>query len=498
MSALLRVAAADVVLVLAGLAVVGPPARRLAVPVVPRLATAFVTGAGLLALVGTVTGVLGGPTGVLPLVGPALGAAAVAGLVLTAGPAARRWRTSPTVPGGPARWPRADGAWFGYAVTATVTTRFAAAGWHNPVYSNDEYMMWALRGRVLAAGHLDPLVFGGAANDMAYQSREYPLGLPVLYSWVSGWAGPRWAEVAAHIQVPLLGGAALLVAVWTLRTTSGVPAGVLVAPAFFAVAWVGRYTGVLFFADLPVAAAGLVVALLVLHWLRTRQPGCLLLAVGPAVAAVLLKEEGLVFVTAPCLAAAGCALTERRRQPAGRWWLPLVLLGAALAARLPWQLWLAGQGVGSRFLRPPQPRYGAADTLHLIRLVGQQLIRLWPEPYPVVWIGLPVLLSAALAVLLPPLRRDVCYLGGTLVLLLGGIWAQYVLVGLADPNGPDGLAGYMAFNAPRVLLLPTVLCWVLALLAAGATLTRPAPAPPAPPAPEAPRAGVSEPQMRRQ
>jgi len=49
-------------------------------------------------------------------------------------------------------------------VVAAVAVPFLVTAWRLPVSSNDEYMMWALRGRMLAAGHLDPLVFGGAAN----------------------------------------------------------------------------------------------------------------------------------------------------------------------------------------------------------------------------------------------------------------------------------------------------------------------------------------------
>jgi hypothetical protein len=354
-----------------------------------------------------------------------------------------------------------------------VAARFALTAWRSPVHSNDEYMMWGMRGRVLAAGHLDPLVFGGTADPRLYQSREYPLGLPALYSWMSGWIGPRAAEFGAHVQVPLLGCCALLVACWALQTTSVVTVltAALFAPALFAVTWVGRYTGILLFGDLPVAAAALVVVLLLLRWLGTGENGWLALAIGPAIAGVYFKEEGIVFVAAPCLAAALCALPRRRR----RWWLPLALLGAGLLARLPWQLWLTTEGLHSRFLRAPLPRYGFHDELRLAGLVGGQLVRDWPNSGPF-WLLLPAVPCAvALAVLTPASRLPAAYLGGTLALIVGGIWAQYTLTALASPNPAGTIPPYMSFNAPRVLLLPTVLTWLTALVPAGIALDGPAP-----------------------
>ena len=100
------------------------------------------------------------------------------------------------------------------------------------------------------------------------------------------------------------------------------------------------------------------------------------------------------------------------------------------------------------------------------------MVTLWPVPFPTFWVGLTVLLAGGLAVLLPAARREVCYLGATLALMLAGICAQYVLLVLSDSKGPEILPGYMAFNAPRVLALPTVLVWLLGLLPAGMALAR--------------------------
>jgi hypothetical protein len=464
MITLLRLCAADLTLLLAGHAIAGPPARRLRLPLLPLLAISLISGCGLLAVLTTLLGVIDGPTDTWPVTGLLLGALALVGLapVARALPALRR-----PVP----RW--SELRWLPYAVSVVVAARFAVTAWRSPIHSNDEYMMWALRGRMLAAGHLEPLVFGSAADPHLYQSREYPLGLPALYSWVYGWIGPRAAEFGAHLQVPLLGCCALIVAVWALQTTNRITilTGCLIAPAFFAVTWVGRYTGILLFADLPVAAAALVVVLLVHRWLDTGDATWLVLAVGPAVAGLYFKEEGLLFIAAPCLVASLAGLLNRRP----RWWLPLILLGVGLLARLPWQLWLATEGLRGRFLRAPLPQYSTGDQLHLTRLVGDQLIRDWPIPYPFWLLLLILVLGVALAVLRPAGRRSAAYLGGTLALIVAGIWTQYTITAVSSEHASGIIPSYMSFNAPRVLLLPTVLVWLIALLPAGAPLDEPPP-----------------------
>jgi hypothetical protein len=404
----------------------------------------------MLAVLTTLLAVTGGPTAVLPVLGPVLGALAVAGLV-----SQRHVRPRLARPGTEV---------LAYAVCLAFTARFAWTAWHNPVRNNDEYGTWALRGTVLSFGHLDPLIMGGPANPRTYQNREYPLGLPAIYSWIRGWVGPTWAEYAGHVQVPLLAGCGMLVALWVLRRTSGPLVGVLLAPAFFALNWVGGYTGVLLFGDLPAAAAGLSVVLLVLCWLRGpdggRDNGWLLLALGPAVAAANVKQEGLLFVAAACLVAAAYA----------RAWRPLAVLGVALASLVPWQLWVRGQGIGNRIVRWPAPDPGADPIAHSARQAAHLVVGYWPEPFRTRWVVLTALLGCVLAVLLPRIRREVTFLAGTLALIVAGIWAQYVLT--APHLHAGDLPSYMAYTAPRVLALPATLVWLLALLPAGAALTR--------------------------
>jgi len=462
---LLRLLAADLLVVLAGAVVVWPVARRVDLPFPPRVALCFITGVGVLALVTTLLGVAGGPTGVFPMIGPVLAVAGLGGLIVIV-------RDRRRLPAGHTRRPRrAQVSWPGYAVVAAVSAPFVVTAWRLPVSSNDEYMMWALRGRTLAAGHLDPLVFGGGANQLTYQNREYPLGLPALFSWVWGWLGADTAEYAAHVQVPLLGAAALLVATWAVSTTSGWLAGILIAPGFFTATEVGRYTGVLLFADLPVAAAALALIVLLLTWLSSGRREWLLLACGPAVAALYLKTEGLLFVAAACVAAAAVARVRRVAGAGGAWRGPLILGGAALAALMPWQIWLLTHGVHSRFVGGQ--RWGSLDAGELLdrsALVLRGMATYWPVHYSTYWAAFAALLAVALAVLVPAARRAVFFLGGTLVLIVVGLWLQYMLAVLRSLQNPVALTGYLRANASRVELLPAVLVWLLALVAAGTAL----------------------------
>ncbi len=110
---LLRLAAADLVLVLVGAVQVWPLARRVGLPLPPRVALCFITGVGVLAVASTLLGVAGLPTGVLPVLGPVLAAAALAGLILIGRnrrgmPArqTRRPRPAPTPGSATWSWPR--------------------------------------------------------------------------------------------------------------------------------------------------------------------------------------------------------------------------------------------------------------------------------------------------------------------------------------------------------------------------------------------------------
>jgi len=145
-----------------------------------------------------------------------------------------------------------------------------------------------------------------------------------------------------------------------------------------------------------------------------------------------------------------------------------VLLAGAIVALLPWQLWLAGQHVSSRFIGGQ--KWGALSfgqlTDRSLRILGN-MAGLWPVPYSTYWAVGAVLLAVALAVLVPEIRGAIAFLGLTLAVIVGGLWLQYLLWELQGPFPVALLDSYMKFNAARVELLPATLVWVLAATAVG-------------------------------
>lgn len=484
---LLIVGAADAMLALAGSSLVWPLATRLRMPLVPRGALSFLAGIALLSLVTTVVGVVGGPTTAMPVIGVIIGCLAALGLVFVAG-SFLRWLTmaGSRRDGWRRRGPEGYLEWAGYAVTIVVAVPFIRTGWLLPVTSNDEFMMWAFRGKMLAGGHLDPRVFGGEANAYAFQSREYPLGLPAIYSWMSGWVGPDMAEYAAHTQIALIGMAGLLVAVWAFTAVAGPVAGFLIAPGFFTATQVGTYTGILYFGDLPVAAAGLATIALLLVWLDRDGLAWLFLAAVPAVAAVYLKVEGELFVLAAVVAAivvAWWGRAHRRR----RWYSPALVAGIALVALAPWTLWLSAHGVHSRFVGGQ--KWGVLPLGELarrsVKVLGN-MAGFWPVHFSTWWALGAVALGFVLAALVPGGRRPVAFLGVTLSLIVAGLWAQYVLYLLRGPYPMTTVDSYMKFNTARVELLPAVLGWAVPAVAVAFALARRRDVAPRIPAPSAP------------
>jgi len=189
------------------------------------------------------------------------------------------------------------------------------------------------------------------------------------------------------------------------------------------------------------------------------------------VAALYMKTEGLLFVAAACVAAAVVARVRRVAGAGGAWRGPLILGGAALAALMPWQIWLLTHGVHSRFVGGQ--RWGSLDAGELLdrsALVLRGMATYWPVHYSTYWAAFAALLAVALAVLVPAARRAVFFLGGTLVLIVVGLWLQYMLAVLRSLQNPVALTGYLRANASRVELLPAVLVWLLALVAAGTAL----------------------------
>ncbi|MDX6696897.1 MAG: hypothetical protein QOE65_294 [Solirubrobacteraceae bacterium] len=421
------IVAGDLLLLAGGLGLL-----RLACPgpwpfgVAGGLGLGFLCGSVALALATTLLGVAGLPLWPVVL---ALGGLAAAGL--------RRGRPLPDggrTAGLAGVAAGALGAWLAIA---------AASG---RVVLNDEYAIWALRGRALSlADGLGSPVFTDAAAQ--YQHLDYPLLVPALVGWADRWSSGA-PEGPAHVQVALLAGAMLLVVGWAVARLAGplaAAAAVLlaVAPTRFAEMTQRVH------ADVPAAAFAVATLLLVAVWLRDEEDDRLLrVAAITAAGAVYTKNEGALYGLATFAAA---ALVARRRRPVA------LAAAAAALAYAPWALWTRAHGIHSDVLNRATLRPSRLlDELDRLGAIWSGMSGAWPT-------ALWALVAAAVAGALGARAghaRLVVLLAGTVAASLAGLAFVYVAT-------PLELEGQLRVSAYRVQLYPALVVLLSIPLLAG-------------------------------
>jgi hypothetical protein len=409
-------------LLAAGHGLVRLVARDADLGVAGTVAFSLLSGGVALAVVTMLAGVTGLPT-TLPVLAPPLALLALA----------------PVRPRLPGRADLAPGA-----LAALVGARLAAAAAVLPVNHNDEYAMWAMRGRALARmGRLDPRVFA----DEMYAHPDYPLLVPSLVSWAHGFGGDRRA---AHLHVTLLAVALLLVVAWGVTRLAGRFAAAVAVVAAVVPTGVAVYA-VRVMADVANVAYCVALALLLLLWLRDRAPWQWRLAAVMAAGAACTKNEGLAFALATCVVAAAVAPGGLRRKA-----VPLAVAGFAAATAAPWLVWTRLHGVGNRVVNA-----GAldrdTDLADRLPVIAEGIAAAWPLP---VW-WLPLLAVAAAFAVAAGGGRAAAFLGGTAAAAVLVLSAIYVVT----PSGD--LGAHIAVSAHRVLLFPAVLVAVGIPLLAG-------------------------------
>ncbi|MEP6598389.1 MAG: hypothetical protein ABJB98_02940 [Actinomycetota bacterium] len=354
--------------------------------------------------------------------------------------------------------------WLFLAVAAIAAVLLSWGTSAAPVISNDEYAIWAVRGRALwMMGRLDPAIFLGANAD--FQHLDYPLGVPALISWGDQLAG-HVDDGSAHILLISLIAAMLAVVGWALNALAGPLAGIggtlLVAgtPGLLS-KW-----GVLLMADTPQVAFAVSLVLMLAVWVRRGGGDLLVVAAVMGAGALATKVEGALFVVAAFAAALAVAPGGRAaRRPV------LISFGAAVASAIPWAVWTHAHHLENDLIN--------GETLsidHVRRVIGygalaiREIGRYWP--------GHGWLLVAATAVVcllaatVPAARGPVGVVIVAWLLSCVGLWAQYVIAAGRSHFGALGgreLQAHFASSASRVLLTPAVLLMVLLPLAAGLT-----------------------------
>jgi hypothetical protein len=421
-------------------------------------------GAAVVGLTTTYAGVLGLPTRVWVLVGPVVTALAVLGVLPSRAFAVLRLapeESQPTV----RPMSLADGV-VGSLIVALGAVLLTGSS-KLTVFSNDEWAIWAIRGRTLSlAGHLDPAVFQGAAAQ--YQHLDYPLLIPSLIAWADGIAAHP-DDSSAHVLLILLMLGMLAVVGWAVNRLAGPYAGACSVLLIAGTSGLLGPYGLRLFADVPLAAFAVTLVIVLAMWIVEGDGR--MLAVGAALAAgtAAVKDEGVVFALAGLLAALAVPAQVRhaRRQV-------LLAMAAMIASMLPWLVWTRVHGIESdlingQTLNPHHLRQVAGSSGLVVRLI----VHYWPG-YG--WWGIAGgVLAVALAATVPRLRRLTAYVCLAWFIAVAGMWAQYVISAGRHQDLvpiPVELRGHFASSATRVLIVPSILASLAMPLLAGSLVPR--------------------------
>jgi hypothetical protein len=432
---------------------------------VPRLGAlgaaslSTLSGVALLGVLTTVIGVLGGPTRPLPLLAPLLFVIAEAGLLV--GHASPRPGVEvPTV-----RLSRLGDVVTGLlavGIGASLATKVAAL----PVWHNDEYAIWAYRGRVLSlSGQLDPRIFLGIQERNTHL--DYPLLVPSLIAWSD--ASPRGpVDGLARVHLVVVFVALLMATGWALGRLAGSFAAIAGVLTVAAMPRGLSRLALLLTADLTLLAFAVPLVLVLSLWVRSGDRMLLACAGVLAAGAASTKAEGLLFVLAALLGAGLVLGTGNARRQ-------LAIAAAGVAAAIaPWLLYTRLHGIENGVVNGQNLSPGNLRTvLPVADDVVAGMLSHWPRH------GLHGLLVAVLlvpTVLLAGWRghgRLIGQIAVTVGVTVAGLWLQYVI----STQGTGAAAAEwlrLRFLATgyRVLLFPSLLCALAVPLLAGTSMDR--------------------------
>jgi hypothetical protein len=335
------------------------------------------------------------------------------------------------------------------------------------VFSNDEWAIWAIRGRTLSlTGHLDPAVFQGAAAQ--YQHLDYPLLVPSIIAWGDGIAGHP-DDSSAHVLLIVLTLGMLAVVGWAANRLAGPYAGVCSVLLIAGTSRLLTPYELRLFADVPLAAFAVALLLVLAMWIVHGDGRMLVVGAALAAGTAAVKDEGVVFALAALLAALAVPAQVRhaRRQV-------VFALATMIASMLPWLVWTRVHGIESdlvngQTMNPHHLRQVAGYSGLVVRLI----VRYWPG-YG--WWGIAGgMLAVVLAATVPRLRRLAAYVCLAWFIAVAGMWAQYVIsAGRHQDLVPIAaeLRGHFASSATRVLIVPSIIASLAVPLLAGSLVPR--------------------------
>jgi hypothetical protein len=331
-----------------------------------------------------------------------------------------------------------------------------------PVWHNDEYAIWAYRGRVLSlSGHLDPRIFLGIQERNTHL--DYPLLVPSLIAWSDASAGGP-VDGSARVHLVVVFAALLMATGWALGRLAGSLAAIA---SVLIVAGMPRglsRLALLLTADLTLLAFAVPLVLVLALWVRSGDRMLLACAGVLAAGSASTKAEGMLFALAALLGAGLVATGKARRQ--------LAIAAAGVAAAIaPWLLYTRLHGIENSVVNGQSLSPGnLRSALPVAGDVAVGMLSHWPRA------GLLITLLLVPTVLLAGSRghgRLIGQLAVTVAVTLAGLWLQYVI----STHGTGAAAAewlrlHLFATAYRVLLFPSILCALAVPLLAGASMDR--------------------------
>jgi hypothetical protein len=306
-------------------------------------------------------------------------------------------------------WPALGAAAALAAVLAEYARAFAVA----PLNRYDAWAIWALKGHALYAfGWADPVVFAG--SQYRFANLDYPLLLPSIEA-VDFRAMGAFDTRLVHLQF-LLFLVAALAALATILAGRVHPlvlwlllGAVALAPAVFDQLLTA-------YADLPLALVYAVGVAAAGRWVLTDERWALVVATLCFAGALLLKNEGTLFVAA---AFAGLFAAAFRR------WRPLTVAAAVdVLLLVPWKLFVRAHDL-------QDINYRLTDSLHphklgvgpiAFRTLGRQMLD------PTQWgLLMPIFFGLLLFAALRGRRRLALFAGVTVLISWLGLSWIYVI-----------------------------------------------------------------------
>jgi hypothetical protein len=398
---------------------------------VERAALAPLVGAAWVGIAGATLGALGARLGIVGLV--------VLSLATFAAGAARVVRAVPSEETPQPRPPRVHElalAAGGLAVAVTVCTLAVLDSYGKAVAEYDGWAMWGMKARALATlGSADPAVFASEAYTRLHL--EYPLLLPSLNALPLELADAYGTTLVTSSMAIGVAGVLAILGVWLGRVRVAVLLPCVAATAAIPAVFLQLQTG---YADVPLAmfvAAGVCAAA---RWLADGDGPWLALATLFLAAAVLTKNEGLLFAVAALVPLLVLAAGRRRH---------VLYAGlVVLLAYAPWRVYTAVHDLGA-------PDYDlsssfdvdfVADRLDRAPVAAQELLEIALDRNRF-GIALVFALAVVVAALALGGRRVGAFAIAFAGLALAGLTWIYVLT-------PYELDYFLSTNAERVVVAP--------------------------------------------